>query len=58
MIRLENGAVNEEHVAAILKRGSNWELVLASGQALTISEADARAAMNSIGVDAPAKAKP
>lgn len=41
-MKVANGIVNDEHVAAVLKMGSNWEVILASGQRFTISEADAK----------------
>jgi hypothetical protein len=56
MQKISNGAVNEEQVAAVLQRGPNWEIVLASGQGITISEADAKAVLGALGVkDDPPK---
>jgi hypothetical protein len=59
MLKIANGAVNEDHVSAVLQRGPNWELILESGQGLVVSEADAQEIMKQLGVKpAPAPSKP
>jgi hypothetical protein len=41
MLKIANGIVNEEQVAAIIKAGANHTIILNSGRELVISEADA-----------------
>lgn len=41
-MKVSNGMVNDDHVSAVLKIGSNWEMILLSGQRVTLSEADAQ----------------
>jgi hypothetical protein len=40
--KIANGTVNEEHISAVVKVGQNWEMILVSGQRITLSEADAK----------------
>ena len=43
MVKVENGIIDEEEIAAVIQGTRNAELLFKSGQRLTISQTDAAA---------------